>query len=412
MEAKQGIKKERTFKGNIIPLLWYEARRLSSRSVIPLIVIFIGGFLLSNIFLKFPLMNLSQTLWLTIQNTIIHRIYGITIPLGIGPFGVISDELLNALAFIPFPLRDYVALILADRSYIFNASSDIINFLTMSVTSITFLAMLFTSTITEEDLYPLIRVDRNKLLFVRSIMNVSFYTLVSVLVIFFLKYYFLLNDFWVSIVYPVLDALTPVLSLLPSIFLFLLLLQSFGVLINLHFPKAVYLLPSLLLMEIGVIKLPTVMMSASESSYVVPLWLTYAISMGDINSIQFFMPFLLFLVIRLNSLFTFFSTASYFLFLYHLEGLIHTFSPLLGGVWNLSLFDPQYAFQTILLQAPDIVILNPAYQQFLPYPAIITIMTESLKNPVYSPWFNYFYITILPLYLYWMTATQFAEKTL
>lgn len=393
-----------------MPLLWYEARNLLRKSPIPILVAVVASFLLTRFFGSFPIVTLSNTIQNTIMLTLVMRALNIYIIFG-GPFQPISQDVVNALSFIPVPLRDYFALIFCTRNTIYNSASGLNVFLALSVVPIVALMMLFTSTLREEDVYPLLRVDRNKLLLTRSFLNVAFYTAVAVLIIYFTKEYLLSSDPWVGIVYPVIEALTPVAALIPSVLIFLFLIQSLASLINLYSTRAIYVIPAILLVELVIIQLPSAMMSIMPFSSQYLSMFTQSIRIS-LDSFLQFAPYVVIMTVGSNSLFITLSSVSRFLFLYHLGGLVHTFSPLFGGVWNLSFFDPRYLLQAIFLQLPDPVLLNPAVSAFAPYFVLIIVITETLTKVVYYPWYNFLYVVVLPILIFALTTILFGRKTL
>lgn len=159
MTTKQKIKEEKKLKGEVIPLLKYEGTRLLRKAIVPVIVACIVSFLLCNILGRVSLLVLSSIMLQIVQ---------------VGALSTTTSTF----------------------GSVFSASSGINNLLTMIVVTIVFTAMLFTSILREEDIYPLLRVDRNKLLLIRSFLNVAFYTIISVLIIYFTKQYIISSDIW------------------------------------------------------------------------------------------------------------------------------------------------------------------------------------------------------------------------
>ncbi|MEX2705398.1 MAG: hypothetical protein Q6352_009075 [Candidatus Freyrarchaeum guaymaensis] len=406
----QSTKLERRLKREEIPLLSYEAKNLLRKSPIPILVAVVASFLLTRFFGSFPIVTLSNAIQNTIMFTLVMRAFNMNIMVG-GPFQPISQDVINALSFIPVPLRDYFALIFCTRNTIYTSASGLNVFLASSVVPIVALVMLFTSTIREEDAYPLLRVDRNKLLLTRSFLNVAFYTAVAVLIIYFAKEYLLSGDPWVGMVYPVIEALTPVAALIPSVLIFLFLIQSLASLINLYSTRAIYVIPAILLIELVIIQLPSAMMSMMPFSSQNLSMLIQSINISLDNFLQF-APYIVIMTVSSNSLFVTLSSVSRFLFLYHLGGLVHTFSPLFGGVWNLSFFDPRYLLQVIFLQMPDPGLLNPVVSAFAPYFVLIVVITETLTKVVYYPWYNFLYVAVLPILIFALTTILFGRKTL
>nr|MDO8078629.1 hypothetical protein [Candidatus Freyarchaeota archaeon] len=401
---------ERRLKREEIPLLSYEAKNLLRKSPIPILVAVVASFFLTRLFSSFPIVTLSNAIQNTIMLTLMMRAFNTNIIVG-GPFQPISPEVINALSFIPVPLRDYFALIFCTRNTIYTSASCLNVFLAMSVVPIVALVMLFTSTIREEDAYPLLRVDRNKLLLTRSFLNVAFYTAVAVLIIYFTKEYLLSGDPWVGIVYPVIETLTPVAALIPSVLIFLFLIQSLASLINLYSTRAIYVIPAILLIELIITQLPSAATSMMPPSLQSTLMLIQSINFGLDNFLQF-APYVVITTVSTNSLFVTLSSVSRFLFLHHLGGLVHTFSPLFGGVWNLSFFDPRYLLQVIFLQLPDPVLFNPVVSAFAPYFVLIIVITETLTKVAYYPWFNFLYVAVLPILVFALTTILFGRKTL
>ncbi|MEM2959738.1 MAG: hypothetical protein QW261_15665 [Candidatus Jordarchaeaceae archaeon] len=392
--------------GEVIPILKYECTRLLRKAITPVIVASIAGYLFGIIFGSFPLLTLSSYLQQAIQPLIM--------PFPVS-FSLISEDLLNAIAFIPDPLRIYVALVISARSSLFTAASGINTFLPMCVVPIFFIAMLFTSTLKEEDIYPLLRVDRNKLVLIRSLVNTTFYTIISCLIICLIKLQIVSGNFTVQLVSPFIYALSPVFSpsLILSIFIFLLFLQSLAVIINLYSRRAAYIIPSLLLVELMLLQLPKMWFgAASTSSIMSTQFLVPYIMAGNFDMVIQSLSYSIVGLVLASSPMASLSQVSPFLFLYQLSGLIHTFSPFFGGVWNLSFFDPKYLLQTIVLEMPDAFLFNAVNASFAPYIAIMIIINEWATKTAYYAWFNFLYVGVIPIILYSLATILFGRKTL
>lgn len=355
---------------------------------------------------------LSNAILQTISFTLASRLSGAHI---LGPPYIISDELLNIFSFIPAPLRDYFALIFVCRYDILAAASSINSFLPMCVVPVAFIAMLSTSTIKEEDIYPLLRVDRNKLLLTRSVLNALFYTGFVTAIVWLTKSYLILNDPNTSMVAPILEAFTPILAVIPATFLFLLMLQSLAALINLYSSRATFIIPSILLIELIIIQLPVIMFSAGLRPSISPMIqsmlsiLLYS-GMGAMNE---FMTFFIFQFLASNSLTISLANVSRFLLLNQLGGLMHVFSPLFGGVWNMNLFDPKYLPYTLFLSLPEIIFTNPLASLLLtPYMTLLTLIIELLAKTPFYPWLNCLYVLVIPILVYSLTTILYGRQTL
>lgn len=397
--------------GEVIPILKYECNRLLRKAITPVIVASIAGYLFGIIFGSLSLNALSSYLQQAIQSLIMPFIMPFPVP-----FSLISEDLLNAIAFIPDPLRIYVALVISARSSLFSAASGINTFLPMCVVPIFFIAMLFTSTLKEEDIYPLLRVDRNKLVLIRSLVNTTFYTIISCLIICLIKLQIVSGNFTVQLVSPFIYALSPVFSpsLILSIFIFLLFLQSLAVIINLYSRRAAYIIPSLLLVELMLLQLPKMWFGAASTSSIMMSTqsLVQYIMAGNFDMFIQSLSYSIVGLVLASSLMASLSQVSPFLFLYQLSGLIHTFSPFFGGVWNLSFFDPKYLLQTIVLEMPDAFLFNAVNASFAPYIAIMIIINEWATKTAYYAWFNFLYVGVIPIILYSLATILFGRKTL
>lgn len=208
---------------------------------------------------------------------------------------------------------------------------------------------------------------------------------------------------------PLLKGLTPTISLIPAIFIFLLFLQSLVVVINLYSRRAVYLIPSLLLIELLLVQTSsTLTISRSEATQFLAQLVTYFPRIGNFDMLlPYITLYLVILVATSNP-----SIILSILLLPQLAGLIHTFSPLFGGVWNLSVFDFRYLPYTILLQMPDSLVFNPVYSALIPYAATIIAISESSAKVAYYPWFNFLYVVVIPVILYSLATILFGRKTL
>lgn len=419
--TKQRIKKigeEKKLKGEVIPTLKYESIRLLRKAIVPVIIAFVASFILCTIFGSFSLAPLSSTVAQIMQSTLTLSIFGAPF---MGGYDFLSTDLLNSLAFIPDPFRFYVALVITVRSQLFSAASGINTFLPMSVVPIVFTAMLSTSTLKEEDIYPLLRVDRNKLVLIRSFVNITFYTFVSVLIICLLKQYIISSNTYVQIFSPLIYALTPPLSpsLIISVFIFLFFLQSLAIIINIYYRRAVYLISSILFVELVILLLSVVLpgiftAGGALQTQIISSSVSSLLMMGYVEVLPQIMQLLIVSTIFSNSggIMATLSQISRFLFLYQLGGLIHVFSPLFGGVWNLSFFDPQYLLQAIVLEMPDTLIFNGVNAAFAPYMAITLMITEALTKAAYYAWFNFLYVGVIPVALYSLATILFGRKTL
>ncbi|MEM2144956.1 MAG: hypothetical protein QW279_06320 [Candidatus Jordarchaeaceae archaeon] len=414
--TKKTMEEKKELKGEMIPTLKYESIRLLRKAIIPVILASVASFIFCYFFGRFPLMYLSQVLQQIIQSKIVSSILNLPSSFMIGSFSI-STDLLNFLTFIPDPLRSYVALVITVRSQIFTAASGINTFLPMCVVPIVFTAMLFTSTLKEEDVYPLLRVDRNKLLLIRSFLNVAFYTLISVIIVFFIKQYLISSEQFVQIVSPFIYALTPPFSpsLVLSTFIYLLFLQSLAVTINLYSRRAVYLLPTLLFIELIILQLPATLTGAMNMgpTLIISSTVSQLLMMGNVEILPQVMQYLtLFVILSNTGIMSTLSQVSRFLFLYQFGGLIHTFSPLFGGVWNLSFFDPQYLLQCIIIQMPDTLLFNGVNAAFAPYMAIVIMISEASTKAVYYAWFNFLYVGVTSVTLYCLVTILFGRQTL
>ncbi len=404
--TKQKIKAE--LKGELFSLIAYESKRIIKRAPLSVTVTLIISFFLTALFGRLLLFILPFQIQQVIQFSLLSSL-GLRI---IGGPGILSDELLEMFSFVPVSFRAYFALVFIVRFYLFSAASNLNSFLPMCVVPVAFINMLSTSTIKEEDIYPLLRVDRNKLLLTRSILNVLFYTFVVTATVWLTKTYIISSDPSMSMVSPFLEALTPILAIIPATFLFLLMLQSLTALINLYSSRAVYIIPSILLIELILQLLATMnYLSTYGSSSVFSQNLPLALSYGG-NLEEAAVNFTLLIIFQLisNPMITIASILR-FLFLFQLSGLMHVFSPLFGGVWNMNFFDPNYFLYNLFLSLRNTVFTSPLGPILTPYLALVILLIEMSKAPYY-PWLNYLYVLVLPILLYSLTTILFGRRTL
>lgn len=316
----------------------------------------------------------------------------------------------NVLGALPDPLRGYVAFLLLFKSDIVSIAFNFQFMLAMLISSIAIFAMIRTSRIKNDEVYLFVRVDRGKLLVFRSIMSALLYSLFATLLTYFLRLY-AYNSLALFPLSSLIDWLAPLHAIILPLFFFLLFAQAIIALINIYFPRMTFFVPFFLLFSYIIFVLPFAMGgSPLEITSMRAIYLVTLLSFSRSDTLatyvqQMLLNELLQLLIVRGEL-----SRMYILPFSHLLTLIHLFSSLAGGVWNIMSFDPAWLPMEAFIGLPVSLLVQggePLTQTF----AVFSLI-KFFRGLPYNPALSFAYLACLAVALLYLAARVFKRKTI
>nr|MDO8063789.1 hypothetical protein [Candidatus Freyrarchaeum guaymaensis] len=319
-------------------------------------------------------------------------------------------SVLNSLTFLPDPLRSYVALVFTVRRELATSSFYLEYMLPMLVIPIVSFTMFRTSLVREEEIYVLVRVDRNMLLVVRSLVSALLYSLVALAVVYALKLYATANPV-LSLIKPVIECLTPLTPLLPSFFLFLLLVQGAASLINVYAKRITYFIPIILFLDLLIAQTFITATSSIAVTVNISSLIQASLVSGGLNILgnQQVLTSILYSAASVRGT----TALVQYLPLYQFSMLLHALNTrIFGGIWHPGVFDPAYALQEAFFTLPSSVLIGKIYSLFLPQAITLLLIVESVAKPLYNPWATILYMIPPTIVFFSLAIILFGRKTL
>jgi hypothetical protein len=191
-------------------LINYELHRLLTLSPLPIIIIFSSVFI-PPILLKHSISLLEAHYIMTLTTASVNYNYI--------DFFLVFPEVIRPLAILLYSLR--VA--------IYSFSSDCCYRIPPLISVFASFGVVFTTLRGREDVLELSRVGRHRLMLVRGLLSVAFFTLLSMAAIYLARYIYLEKTFIVSPLLPFVYHFSGSMWLtIPTVFLYLLIAQSFA----------------------------------------------------------------------------------------------------------------------------------------------------------------------------------------
>ncbi len=390
-------------------LLEYELSRFTKISVgiIPPIILVVLSTILSLLFTATNPYSLNNALLILIIITALGinpSLYSVG-----GPsfYYFVSPYLLDILAPLPYALKGAVAVLLTLRKPLYSGMSMDTYLIPAIVVALAASVMIFSSLVKEEDLFLLVREDRNKVQIFRGVLYAFIYSLLGALTVFIVRKYMLSQTPLLSFLQPVFDTFSPILPLIPAFFIFLLAVQGVASFFNHFNPRLVYIIPIFLLVELFIFQLPITMVSLFSPHVSDLIFDPQVVSFFYDNPQYFFM-----MLIQQISGQGYYSALTY-LPLYNMSQLIQTFVfESSHGIWNSFFFDPNAFLYNSAIMFSDNILFNPTFTSVLPHLLLLTLVQDAFTKPMYSPIGSLLYFLVAIVLIYIINAIIFKRKTI
>lgn len=351
--------------------------------------------------------NTSQLLQ-RISQLFQELIAGQYFPLHVRYYSTQLELAYKVLGAFPDPLRGYVAFLLLLKGDIVSISFSFQFILTVLMSVVVIFALTRTSRIKSEEVYLFVRADRGKLLVFRSIVSALLYSLLATLLVYILRLY-IYNSALLTPFSSLIDWLTPLHVIILPLFFFLLFAQAIIALINIYFPRMTLFVPFFLLFSCTFILQYTIGPSPLESIGASAISLVTLLlgspGMPTTYIQQILLNQLIFILHIRGGMLTI-----YFLPFGHLLTLIHFFSGLASGVWNITSFDPSRILMEAFISFPVSLLVQGG--ELLPQAFIVFTLLKFLQGLPYNPLLSFAYLVCPAAALLYLAAKLFNRKTI
>lgn len=389
-------------------LLEYELGRFTKISVgiIPPIILVFLSTVLSLLFTSSNPYNLENAL----LSLVLLTASGFSPPTIIGGpslYYFVSPYLLDIIAPLPYAVKGAIAVLLTLRKPLYSYMSMDTYLIPTIVAALAASVMIFSSLVKEEDLFILIREDRNKIQVFRGVLYAFIYSLLGALTVFIIRTYLLSRTPLLSFLQPVFYTFSPILPLIPAFFIFLLTIQGVASFFNHFSSRLVYIIPLFLLVELFFFQLP-ITMTSLVSTHISDLMFFPEVASFFYDNPQYF-----FMIILMQISGQGYYSALTYLPLSNMSQLIQTFVfESSHGVWNSFFFDPNSFFYNSSIIFSDNILFNPAFSNALPPILILTLVQDAFTKPMYSATGSLLYFLVAIVLIYTINAIIFKRKTL